>query len=202
MKPNSRFAKPADSISIDTTLAAMRTNGFEALIVQTSAAVRDLVLDRLPKGAEVFTISSETLRLAGVTEAINDSGDYISIRHQLTAEQDPGRKRKLGAAPDYAVGSVQAVTEAGHLWIASATGSQLASCVYGAEHVIYVVGAQKLVADNAAALARIDEYALPLESLRSQEKYGTDSRVGKLLQIKDDKPGRTTVIIINESIGY
>ncbi|MDT5025139.1 MAG: hypothetical protein QOE61_1565 [Micromonosporaceae bacterium] len=53
--------------------------------------------------------------------------------------------KAIGGQPDYALGSVHAVTRDGTLVIASASGSQLASYVWAAVNVIFVVGAQKLV---------------------------------------------------------
>ena len=55
------------------------------------------------------------------------------------------------------VGSVHAVTEQGQVPIASASGSQLASYVLGASHVIWVVGAQKIVRDLEEGLRRVRE---------------------------------------------
>jgi len=45
--------------------------------------------------------------------------------------------RKLGAAPDFAVGSAHAVTETGTVVVASLTGSQLPSYTYGAGTLIW-----------------------------------------------------------------
>jgi hypothetical protein len=192
---------PTQSV-LDNAAEALRSNHIEVIIVGSVTELKSLILATIPKGSEIFTISSETLRLSGIAEAINESGDYISVRNQLNEATDKQLKRKLGASPDWAIGSVQAVTEDGHLWIVSATGSQLASCVYGAEHVIYVVGQQKIVKDDATAMQRIYEVALPLESQRSQKIYHKPSKVGKILQIIDDRPGRTTVYIVKENIGF
>ena len=71
--------------------------------------------------------------------------------------------RKLGGAPDYAAGSVHAVTEDGQVLIASNTGSQLGPYASGAGKVIWVVGAQKIVRDLNEGLRRIQEYTYPLE---------------------------------------
>src|SRR2546423_3939737 len=53
--------------------------------------------------------------------------------------------RRLGAAPQWVVGSVHALTQDGDLVIASASGSQLASMAYGAQNVLLVIGTQKIV---------------------------------------------------------
>lgn len=70
--------------------------------------------------------------------------------------------RKLTAAPDYMLGSVQAVTEGGDLVVASASASQLGPYASGAGRLILVVGSQKIVRDLDEALRRIDEQVFPV----------------------------------------
>jgi hypothetical protein len=76
--------------------------------------------------------------------------------------------RRLLASPDVAVGSVAALTEAGSLVVASASGSQLPGHAGGAARAIWIVGAQKVVPDLSTALRRVEDHALPLESARAQ----------------------------------
>ena len=80
--------------------------------------------------------------------------------------------RKLCAAPDFTVGSVHAVSEDGHLLIASNTGSQLPAYAYSAGKVIWVVGAQKIVKDLDEGMKRLREYVLGLETVRARKAYG------------------------------
>ena len=115
-----------------------------------------------------------------------------------------GEMRKLGTAPDWTIGSVQAVTEDGQVVMASNSGSQLPAYAYGAGRVIWVVGVQKIVANLDEALKRIYEYVLPLESERVKVAYGMDkSNVSKLLVInKEIAPERMTVILVKEKLGF
>jgi LUD domain len=85
---------------------------------------------------------------------------------------------------DVVIGSVHAVTEDGHVVIASASGSQLASYAFGADRVVWVVGAQKVVPDLDTAFDRIEKHSLPLESERLQEVYGMPSAIGKELVVR------------------
>src|SRR5260221_3452578 len=136
---------------------------------------------------------SYTLDAIGVTQEINESGKYKSVRKEFE-KIDETEKRHLGAAPDWTIGSVHAVTEDGKVLIASNTGSQLPAYVYGANHVIWVVGAQKIVKDFDEGLKRIYEHTLPLESERAHKAYGVEgSFVSKILVInKEIKPDRIT----------
>jgi hypothetical protein len=107
------------------------------------------------------------------------------------------------STPDVIVGSVAAVTETGSLVIASASGSQLPGYAGGAARAIWVVGAQKVVPDLAAALRRIDDYVLPLESDRVRAVYGQPSAVNRVLILNaEPHPGRGFVLLLREAIGF
>jgi hypothetical protein len=111
--------------------------------------------------------------------------------------------RKLGAGPDVAAGSVQAVTEAGQVMIASNTGSQLGPYASGAGKVIWVVGAQKIVRDLDEAFRRVDEYCMPLEEEHMQQLYKAHTGLSKVLIVRREfRPGRANMIIVKEELGY
>jgi hypothetical protein len=111
--------------------------------------------------------------------------------------------RRLGAAPDFMLGSVHAVTETGSLLAASMSGSQLGPYISGAGRVILVAGTQKIVSDLEEGLRRIDEYAYPLEDARAQAAYGIRSAVNKVVVInREITPGRITVVLVDEVLGF
>ena len=110
--------------------------------------------------------------------------------------------KAIGGQPDFALGSVHAVTRDGALFIASASGSQLASYAWGAANVIFVVGAQKLVPTAETARQRILEHSLKLEDARAYAAYGQNSFVGKILEIHQELPGRIHIVLIRQSVGF
>ena len=110
--------------------------------------------------------------------------------------------KAIAGQPDYALGSVHAVTRDGTLVIASASGSQLASYAWGAANVIFVIGAQKLVPNLEAARKRIFEHSLQLEDARALVAYGQTSRVAKILEIHQEDPGRIHVVLIRQVVGF
>jgi hypothetical protein len=125
------------------------------------------VLARIPEFSSVMTNTSVTLAETGIAEAINDGGPYESARNQMFAldfATQVQEMKAIGGQPDYALGSVHAVTRDGTLVVASASGSQLASYAWGAANVIFVVGAQKLVPTLEEAHERI--YAQPAAGRR------------------------------------
>ena len=200
------FTDPAPARRLERAAAALRANGFAAEILDDAAAARARVRDLVPDGASVLTGASETLRLSGIDEDINASGQYDAIRPRVLAiDRATGADeiRKLVVSPDFVVNSVAAITETGSLVLASGSGSQIPANAGGAAHAIWVVGAQKVVPDLSTALRRVEEHALPLENVRAQAIYGMPSAVNRLLILNaDPRPGRGTVLLLRETIGY
>ena len=201
------YSQPASDESVAATKQALESNGFNVEIVDTLSAAHDKVLELIPAGSDVFTGTSVTLTKTGLDKALNESSTYASARGKFMAlygQKDKAiEMRQLGSASDYAVGSVHAITEDGQVVIASASGSQLPNYVYGANHVIWVVGSQKVTKDLTEAMDRLETYTFPLEDARALKAYGAHSLISKvLLYKKEPGAGRITIVIIKEAVGF
>ena len=197
---------PSDDI-LKKTVKALGENGIDAQVVKTPEEAKKKVLELIPHGAEVMTMTSQTLEAIGILSQINESGDYDAVRPKLMAMDrvtQGGQMQKLGSAPDWSVGSVHAVTEDGRVVVASNTGSQLPGYVYGSGHVIWVVGAQKIVKNLDEALARINDYVLPLEAERANKAYGAPgSYASKMLILNQEiTADRIKVVFVKEKLGF
>jgi hypothetical protein len=183
----------------------LRSHKIEAIVVDSGEEARKVVLGMIPEGAEVHSGKSKTLEDIGLYKEIVESGRYDALRPRFFAmdRKTQGREiRKLIAAPDFMLGSVAAITEAGVLVSASATGSQLGPYVSGAGRVILVVGSQKIVPDLEAALRRIDEVVFPWENAQVRERLGVDTALEKILLIYGEwLAGRTTVVLVRKPVG-
>lgn len=202
-----KWTRISDNKTLSVVLNSLKSNGIEALIIENKEEAKKKVLELIPKGAEVFTATSMTLDEIGILPEINESGDYDSVRNKLNSmnRTTQGEEmQKLGASPDWVIGSVHAITQNGEILIASNTGSQLSSYVYGSSHVIWVVGAQKIVKDIPEGEKRLYEYTLPLESERVKKAYGMPhSAVNKLLIIsREVRPHRITILIVKQVLGF
>jgi hypothetical protein len=201
-----RFGSLADESRVKRAVAALTANGIKVLRARDAAEAKRIVLDLIPAGAEVHHGASQTLDVTGITAAIEKPGRYVLLRPQLGSmdrKTQADEIRRLSAAPDVMLGSVHAVTETGSLLVASMGGSQLGPYVSGAGQVILVVGTQKIVADIEEGLRRINDYSFPLEDARAQASYGVHSAVNKVLIInREIVPGRITVVLVNEVLGF
>ena len=206
MLPNKEFARLAGTEQIERTARALEANGIHTLVARNGEDAKRMFFELVPEGSEVFLGASVTLEKLGIRDVIDNSGKYDALRPKIFAmnRETQGREmRKLGGAPDYAAGSVHAVTEDGHVLIASKTGSQLGPYASGAGNIVWVVGAQKLVKDVSEGLRRIEEYCRPLEDEHMHQLYNIGTEVNKILVFnKEFRPNRVTMIIVKEELGF
>lgn len=201
-----KWTNLADKKVAEQIIENLKLKGITAFFVETSTQAKRKVLELIPQGVKVLASSSQTLEQIGLLEEIDNSNKYVSVRKEYMTydrEKDKDKIRIARSTPDFVVGSVHAVTEKGEIMIASNMGSQLASYVYGAGKVIWVVGLQKIVKNLDKGFERIYKHSLPLESERLKKTYGVGSNVSKILIYNQEYiPNRTTLIFVNEVLGF
>jgi hypothetical protein len=199
------FTSRASEATLQKVAAAIRANHIETHIVDTGDEARALAISMIPDGAEVHAGKSKTLMDIGLWQELSESGRYDWLRDRYLAmdRQTQAREiRKLISAPDYMLGSAQAVTESGDLVVASASSSQLGPYAVGAGKLILVIGSQKVVRDLDEAMRRIERHVLPYEDAQVLERMQIHTFIGKILIIRREwVEGRVTVILVREPVG-
>lgn len=202
------YSTLASVAQIATASKSLGEHGLTVLTAENGKDAIEKVFSLIPEGKEVMTATSTTLNQLGLTTTLNDSGKYNSVKSKLSKlnrDTDSLEMQKLGAAPEYIIGSVHAVTEDGKVVVASGSGSQLPAYTYGAPHVIWVVSTKKIVKNLESAFERINTHVLPQEDARMKEVYGPESgsNVNKLFVLqKELNPSRITLIFVKEDLGF
>ena len=206
LSPNREFAHLASSEQIERTAEALKANGMNVLIAGNGEEAKKMVLDLVPQNAEVYTNQSKTFEKLGLFDEFDKSGRYNAVRPKMMAldrKTQGDQIRRLRSSPDYIIGSVQAITESGQVMTSSFGGSQLGAYSYGSAKVIWVVGVQKLVSDLDEGFRRIEEYCYPLEDARLHAAFGIHSANAKTLIVnREVVPGRITIVLVKEELGY
>lgn len=194
--------------TITRTADALSANNMRTTVVSTGADAMGLAVEMIPHEATVMTNSSVTIEQIGPLTHLEHSRHYKSVREQIAsaseshAERHEARRRNL--AVDWAVGSVNAVTQDGQVVLASRTGSQLPFAAFSADHILWVVGAQKIVDGLPEAWQRVHEYCLKRveERLARTLGHAASSYVNRLLVVtREEQAGRIQVILVNEELG-
>jgi L-lactate utilization protein LutB len=63
----------ANDATIQKTIDSLKTNGIEAEVVESGREAKKRVLEIIPHGAEVMTMTSVTLDDTGISQEINES---------------------------------------------------------------------------------------------------------------------------------
>ena len=199
------FADSASEETIQRVAQRIRERNIEVVVVDDGDQARKEVLERLPEGAEVHSAKSQTLRDAGIFDTIHEESRYDVLRPRylkMDRKTQAREIRKLIAAPDFMLGSVNAITEEGILVVTSASAGQMGPYASSAGKVILVVGSQKIVPDLETALRRIQDYVLPWEGTQVRQVLNMGSFIGKTLLIEREwVDGRMTVILVRQPIG-
>ena len=205
LTPNPEFNHLASDEQVANTAHSLEANGLHTLIADNGDQARTHVLEMIPPGAQVYNPPSRTLEQIGIAADIETSTRFQPLRARIRSLDRATQQREirqLTGSPDVVVGSVHAITEQGQVLIASASGSQLGAAVFGAGTVIWVAGTQKLVHTLEEGFRRIQEYSYPLEDERTRQVYGQPSAINKILIINGERPGRITVVLVKENLGF
>ncbi len=203
--PNLEFTHPASEEQVAETARSLEARGFHAIIVETGEQACTAVLEMIPSGAEVYNSPSRTLEQIGLAAEIEASTRVQPLRTRLRPldrVKQQSQYRKLISGTEVLVGSVQAITRQGQVILASATGSQLSAAAFGAMQVIWVAGAQKIVPSYEEGMRRIREYCHPLEDERTRQVYGQPSAINKVLVLEAETPGRITIVLVKQILGF
>ena len=197
----------ASQAELEKTLASLKPRNLHGELVGNKAEALDRIKQIIPAGKSVMTGTSTTLEQIGFVELLK-SGQHPwhNLKEAIVKETNPDTQaelRRRSVLADYWLGSIHALTQDGQAVIASASGSQLPAYTYTAENVIWVVGAQKIVSNLEAALARIRDHVFPLEDARMKATGAPGSAIAKILIVeKEIMPRQIHLILVNEVLGF
>lgn len=202
------YTKIASDSVIGKTVEALKERNIHAIVVDTKEEALEEIKKLIPKGASVMNGSSTTLNEIGFVDYLKEGKHgWDNVHADILNEKDKAKQsrlRKESVLADYFLGSAHAITEAGQLMIASASGSQIPSYAYTSDNVIWVASANKIVADREAGFKRIEDYVFPLENKRMQGVGYPGSTIGHVLIIEREiMPNRRlTLILVKEKLGF
>jgi L-lactate utilization protein LutB len=199
-------ALPSSDI-VHRTARAIGERGIAVIMAADGDDALAIVKNLIPPGAEVMTGSSTTLIEIGFDEYIAGGGSgWKSLHAVITSENDEKKRaelRRRSVTADWFVSSANALAETGEIVACDASGSRVGAWPFAAGHLILVVGTNKIVPSLEMAMQRVTEYAFRLENARAQRAYGTPSSIGKCVILAREKiPGRVTLVLVNEALGY
>ncbi len=199
--------KLATAAVVEETAKNLRQRGVNVIIVRDGHAALQRLQKIIPSGSQVMTGSSTTLQEIGFIDLLQtNESSWQNVQAKIWNESDENKRaqlRRQALTSEYFVASANALARSGEIIAVDATGSRVGAFPFAAEHLILVVGTQKIVESLAAGMQRIREYVFPLEDERAKVAYGVGSRFGKWVIIEHEATSdRITVILVEEKVGF
>jgi len=165
--PNSQWVRDR---RLDRFRALMSSRGIECDFVETASEALSFVLDWLPRDVVVGLGGSTSLRQMGLWDALDSLGMTV-INQQLPGltREERHELRRKNVMADYYVMSCNSLAESGAIVVMNHTGNAVAALAFGAQHVLIVASANKLVPTIEDAVERVYREVAPANAHRSGE---------------------------------
>ncbi len=199
----------------ETMIKKFAARGMDAFYCESSQEAVEKVRELIPEASTVTWGGSATLSETGILEALQ-KGAYHCI--DRACAKTPEEARALYGqivCADYFLTSTNAFTAEGELVNVDGNGNRVACLITGPEHVIVVTGMNKLARNAEEAADRIRTAAAPPNCVRLNLKtpcastglcsdcQSPDSICCQLVVTRRSrKPGRITVLMIGEDLGF
>ena len=207
-------------IRLDALKEALDANNFDTIIVPTTADACRVVLEDIIPAATPESISwggSLTHIQTGIYDALKalPGVDILDTYDKALSPKEMIQLRRRALLVDLFITGTNAVTEDGCLVNLDMIGNRVAALTFGPRRVVVLVGRNKIVPTFEDAVARIKNYAAPVNTMRLEKKTpcrktgnchdcSSPDRICNTWTIteKSFPKGRVSVILINEDLGF
>jgi len=198
---------------MQTTISNLEKNGFEVLHVKDSKEALHVAKTYIKDGLKIGLGGSTTVMETGLLEYLLNHKNISLINHNEAGidMKENLKRRREGMLSDLYITSCNAVTENGELVNADGSGNRVAAQIFGPKKVLLLVGKNKIVENLHAGFERIKNVAVPMNIDRMNKKaismgkephFNAENIANKFTFINGDEKGRTTIILIDEKLGY
>lgn len=189
---------------------------FDAYYCATASEAKAKVNELIPDGSSVTWGGTMTVRGMEIPQMLRERGTLDVWDRDLVETAEEKQEMYLRAfRADYYLSSANAISEDGVIVNIDGNGNRVAAITWGPQHVIFVVGMNKVTQDPEAALKRARSTASPINAARFdiQTPCQLDGQCHNCKSPQSicnyihflrnsSKPGRIIVILVGENLGY
>ena len=218
MNAKTDHKKASRRLQAEAIIRRFKTRGMEGIYCDSASEAVAEICRMVPAGSLVGLGGSETILESGLVDALRRLDIRLLDRYREdVSKEEINEMRRQGMTADVYICSSNAVTADGKLVNMDGTGNRVAAMIFGPARVIVMAGMNKVAPSLEAAVARVRNTAAPANSLRvavdtpcSKTGFCQDPhchpprRICCQLVVTEASmtPGRVTVVLIGESLGY
>jgi hypothetical protein len=218
MKTKTNHKKANYQLQAETIIKNFKKRGIDGIYFENSAQAVQEICRMIPAGSLVAMGGSETIIEAGLVDALRRMDIRLLDRYKEgVSKEEVDAMRRQGLLADIYICSSNAITSDGKLVNMDGTGNRVAAMIFGPKKVIVMAGMNKVAFNLDSAIARVRNTAAPANSLRvnvetpcSKTGFCQDPhchpprRICCQLVVTEANmtPGRLTVFLVGENLGY
>jgi len=196
-------------------MKSLQQRHYDAYYCHNAEELRAKVKELIPEGSTISWGGSMSIRDTGVTAMLKYGNYKVFDRDDVTTNEDKVRIYRKAFECDWYLSSVNAISEDGVIVNIDGNGNRVAAITWGPEHVLLIVGMNKVCQDTDAAIKRARSTAAPINMARFDLKTpcqqdGTchdckspDSICNYVsIQRMSHPANRHIVILVDEKLGY
>lgn len=194
---------------------ALKKNGFHVHVAKDEIQLADIVNGLIKDGDKVSDGGSRTLLESGMIAMLQKRRiDFHSHSDPTLSKAESDALARRAFCDDVFLASANAVTMQGEIINVDGHGNRVSAMIFGPKRVILVVGYNKLVSDEAAAIARIRNIAAPANCIRLHKQtpcayqgscvdcHSADRICSSYVKLNYDREDRIHVILVKRAYGY
>ncbi len=202
-----------DYIKINTLKENFKKNGMKVIFVKDRFDALDVAKRYIKDGISIGFGGSMSVKEIGLLEYIL-SLKSVKVFNQYEAGismEENRKRRREGICSDLFVTGTNALSVNGELINIDGNGNRVAAMIFGPKKVLVIAGVNKIVDSIEEGFERIKRVAIPKNierinamSIKNGKKpiYNENNIANKFVYINGDEKGRTTIILIDEELGF
>lgn len=192
---------------------AFKKHGMDVICVSNKEEALSVAMSFIKPGMTIGLGGSTSVAQIGLLDYLTSLKD-ITLFNQyekgISMEENLNRRR-AGLLSDLYVTGTNALTKHGELVNADGSGNRVAAQMFGPKKVLIVAGRNKIVDTVEDGFKRIQEVAAPKNvermnnvaiSMGKEPRHTMDNIGNKFGYINGDVEGRTTIILVDEDLGF
>jgi len=198
---------------MDSLKQAFKKHGMEVILVSNKEEALSVAMSFIKPGMSIGLGGSTTVSQVGLLDYVTSLKD-ITLFNQYEkgiSMEENVQRRRLGMLSDLYICGTNALTKNGELVNADGSGNRVAAQIFGPKKVLVVTGKNKIVENIEEGFKRIQEVAAPKNiermnntaiSMGKIPRHTMDNIGNKFAYINGDVEGRTTIIVVDEELGF
>jgi hypothetical protein len=198
---------------MDALQEAFKKHGMEVKYVANKEEALALAKTFIQPHMSIGLGGSTSVAQIGLLDYVTSLNDIILFNQYekgISMEENTKRRRE-GMLSDLYICGTNALTKTGELINADGSGNRVAAQIFGPKKVLIVTGRNKIVENVEEGFKRIMEIAAPKNiermnntalAMGKEPRHTMDNIGNKWAYIDGDVEGRTTIIVVDEDLGF